>query len=90
MNHTQHKFLTTAVIFIIMIMGIFLATKFNNINIGAMNLVLLLSNSLLLLITLGILLHLRESLIETSKNRRFLVPRKFSEFSAEPKRRADK
>jgi len=60
MNHTQHKFLTTSVVFLMMVIGVFLATRFNDIDLGAMNLVLLLVNSLLLLIILGIILHLKE------------------------------
>ena len=60
MNHTQHKLLTTSVVFLMMVIGVFIAAKFNDIDLGAMNLVLLLVNSLLLLIILGIILHLRE------------------------------
>ena len=60
MNHTQHKLLTTSVVFLMMILGVFIAARFSYIDLGAMNLVLLLVNSLLLLIILGIILHLRE------------------------------
>ena len=60
MNHTQHKFLTTSVVFLMMVLGVFLAARFKDIGLGAMNLVLLLVNSLLPLIVLGIILHLKE------------------------------
>lgn len=61
MNHTQHKLLTTSVVFLMMVIGVFVAARFNDIDLGAMNLVLMLVNSLLLLIVLGIILHLKEN-----------------------------
>lgn len=70
MNHNQHKFLTTLVVFVIMIIGVYIAAKFKDINLGAMNLVLLLANSLLLLITLGILLHIKENLNVLEKTKK--------------------
>lgn len=60
MNHAQHKFLTTGVVFLMMVIGVFIAARFKEIDLGAMNLVFLLVNSLLLLIILGIILHLNE------------------------------
>lgn len=69
MNHTQHKFLTTVIVIIIMVIGVFIATRYKEINLGAMNLVLMLVNSLLLLIILGILLHLRENFVLRAKKK---------------------
>lgn len=69
MNHAQHKILTTSVVFLMMVIGIFIAARFREIDIGAMNLVLLLVNSLLLLIILGIILHLKENFGEVKKKR---------------------
>lgn len=68
MNHTQHKFLTTSVVFLMMIIGVFIAARFKDIDLGAMNLILLLVNSLLLLIILGIILHLKEGFGGTIKS----------------------
>ncbi|MBI3035199.1 hypothetical protein HYY71_02655 [Candidatus Woesearchaeota archaeon] len=70
MNHTHHKFLTTAIVFVFMIVGIFVAAKFKDSSLGAFNISLLLVNSLLLLIILGILLHTREDLLKNEKKRR--------------------
>lgn len=61
MNHAQHKLLTTSVVFLMMVVGVFIAAKFTYINMEAMNLILLLVNSLLLLIVLGILFHMGEN-----------------------------
>lgn len=69
MNHAQHKILTTTVVFLMMVVGVFIAARFRDIDIGAMNLVLLLVNSLLLLIILGIMLHLKENFGEAKKKR---------------------
>lgn len=60
MNHAQHKLLTTSVVFLMMVIGVFIAARFKEIDLGAMNLVLLLVNSLLLLIVLGLIFHLKE------------------------------
>ena len=60
MNHAQHKLLTTSVVFLMMVIGVFVAARFKEIDLGAMNLVLLLVNSLLLLIVLGLIFHLKE------------------------------
>ncbi len=68
MNHAQHKFLTTVIVIVMMFIGVFIAAQFKEINLDAMNLVLLLVNSLLLLITFGVLLHINENL-PTSKKR---------------------
>lgn len=70
MNHTQHKFLTTSVVFLMMVIGVFLAARFKDIDLGAMNLVLLLVNSLLLLIILGIILHLKEGFGIKNQNKK--------------------
>jgi|GEM_PF-6488747 len=69
MNHAQHKFLTTSVVFLMMVTGVFIASRFKEIDLGAMNLVLLLVNSLLLLIILGIMLRLKENFGEAKKKR---------------------
>jgi hypothetical protein len=69
MNHTQHKFLTTAVVFIMMLIGVFIAAQFQEISLGAVNISLLLVNALLLLIILGILLQIRETFIVKSKKK---------------------
>ena len=69
MNHTQHKFLTTSVVFLMMVIGVFIAARFRDIDLGAMNLVLLLVNSLLLLIVLGIILHLKEEFGNKTKKK---------------------
>jgi len=68
MNHTQHKFLTTVIVFIIMVIGVIVAAQFSDINLGAINFSLLLVNSILLLITLGIVLQLKEN--PTQKNQK--------------------
>ena len=60
MNHAQHKLLTTSVVFLMMVIGVFIAARFKEIDLGAMNLILLLVNSLLLLIVLGLIFHLKE------------------------------
>ena len=60
MNHAQHKLLTTSVVFLMMVIGVFIAARFKEIDLGAMNLVLLLVNSLLPLIVLGLIFHLKE------------------------------
>ena len=67
MNHAQHKFLTTAIVFIIMVIGVFTAARFNSISLGALNIGLLLANAILLLIILGILLQMKENLPESKK-----------------------
>lgn len=67
MNHTQHKFLTTAIVFVIMIIGVFIALQFREISMGALNIGLLLVNALLLLIILGILLQMNESFAGSKK-----------------------
>ena len=69
MNHKQHKFLTTAIVFVIMVAGVSVAAQFKEISLGAMNIGLLLVNALLLLIILSILLHLKENLTEKNKKR---------------------
>jgi len=69
MNHKQHKFTTTLVVFVIMIIGIFVASRFQNISLGVLNISLLLANSILLLIILGILLQMKESQTEKTKKK---------------------
>lgn len=66
MNHKQHKFLTTAIVFVIMVIGVVVAARFSEVSLGAMNIGLLLVNALLLLVILGILLQLKESLTKKS------------------------
>ena len=67
MNHTQHKFLTTAIVFVIMVIGVFIASQFREVSLGALNIGLLLVNALLLLIILGILLQMNESFTGSKK-----------------------
>ena len=69
MNHTQHKFLTTMVVFVIMVAGVVISAQFKDFSLGAMNIGLLLVNALLLLIILGILLQLKETFAEKSKKK---------------------
>lgn len=66
MNHKQHKLLTTAIVFVIMVVGVIIAAQFQEVSLGAMNIGLLLVNALLLLVILGILLQLKESLTKKS------------------------
>ncbi len=69
MNHTQHKFLTTAIVFLMMIIGVFISAQFKEISLGILNISLLLVNALLLLIILGILLQVKENYSEKSKKK---------------------
>ena len=69
MNHTQHKLLTTAIVFVIMVIGVFLAAQLREISLGILNIGLLLVNALLLLIILGILLEVKESFTYTNKKK---------------------
>lgn len=69
MNHVQHKFFTTAVVLVIMIIGVFIAARFKDISLGSMNISLLLVNALLLLIILGILLQIKEILTEKKQKK---------------------
>ena len=69
MNHVQHKFLITAVVFITAVIGVFIAARFNEIIISSINISLLLVNSLLLLIILGILLQIKENFGGKNKKR---------------------
>lgn len=69
MNHVQHKFFTAVVVIVIMVVGVFIAARFKDISLGAMNIGLLLVNALLLLIILGILLQIKESLAEKKQKR---------------------
>lgn len=61
MNHVQHKFLTTAIVFLIMVIGVFISAQFKDVSLGILNISLLLVNALLLLIILGILLQVKEN-----------------------------
>lgn len=70
MNHVQHKFLITAVVFITAVIGVFIAARFKEVSISAINISLLLVNSLLLLIILGILLQMKESFSGKNKKKR--------------------
>ena len=69
MNHAQHKFLTTAIVFVIMIVGIVVAAQFQNISLGALNISLLLVNALLLLIIFGVLLQVKETLVDKTRKK---------------------
>ena len=70
MNHVQHKFLITAVVFITAVIGVFIAARFNEIIISSINISLLLVNALLLLIILGILLQIKENFGGKNKKKR--------------------
>ena len=69
MNHGQHKFITTLILIVIMVIGVIVAAQFKEVSLGVLNMSLLLVNSLLLLIIWGILLQLKESPNEKSKKR---------------------
>ncbi len=69
MNHAQHKFFTTAVVFIIMVVGVIIAAQLKEISLGVLNISLLLVNALLLLIILGILLQVKEDFTQKTKKR---------------------
>jgi len=69
MNHTQHKFLTTAVVFIIMVVGVFIAAQLREVSLGILNIGLLLVNAILLLIILGILLQVKENFPDRNKKK---------------------
>ncbi len=69
MNHAQHKFFTTTVVFLMMIIGIIIAAQFKEISLGVLNISLLLVNALLLLIILGILLQVKEDFTHKTKKR---------------------
>lgn len=67
MNNLQHKFSTTLIIFIIIVIGVFVGAQFKDISF--INIALLLVNALLLLIILSILLMVKEKLNEKAKKR---------------------
>lgn len=69
MNHAHDKFLTTGIVFVTMLIGVFIASQFKEINLGALNMALLLVNALLLLIIFGVLLQIEEHIIEKTKKR---------------------
>ena len=69
MNHAQHKFLTTAIVFVIMVIGVVVAAQFQNVSLGALNIGLLLVNALLLLIIFGVLLQLKESIVGKTRKK---------------------
>lgn len=69
MNHIHHKFFTSVVVIVIMVAGVFIAARFKDISLGAMSISLLLVNALLLLIILGILLQIKESLAEKKQKK---------------------
>lgn len=69
MNHAQHKFLTTAIVFLMMIIGVFISAQFKEVSLGILNISLLLVNALLLLIILGILLQVKENFSEKTKKK---------------------
>ena len=69
MNHKQHKFLITTIVFVMIIIGVFFAAQFKEVSFGFISIALLLVNSILLLIIVGILLMIKETLHEKSKKR---------------------
>ena len=69
MNHTQHKLLTTAIVFVIMVIGVFFAAQLREISLGVLNIGLLLVNAILLLIILGILLQVKETFADKNKKK---------------------
>lgn len=72
MNHKHHKFATTAIVFVMMVIGAFVATRFNDVNLGLIGITsisLLLVNALLSLIILGIMLQIKESITEKNKKK---------------------
>ena len=57
-----YRFITTIVIFVVLVTGFVMGSKlkeFENVDFGAINIGLLLANSVLLLIMFGILVHIR-------------------------------
>ena len=68
-----NRFLITILVFVIFVIGVFLATKleqFREINFGAINIGLLLANSVVLLIILSLLLESRQKGNSTKKKGR--------------------
>ena len=71
--HIPYRFLTTMLVFVIMVVGFFIATKLNelkDINFSAVNTSLLLANSVVLLMIFGVLLRLREDLANFFQKRK--------------------
>ena len=68
MNKIPYKFLTAVGVFIIMVVGVTLASKFESFDLSAITTGLLLADSLVLLIILGILLKIRDDI--QSKNKK--------------------
>ena len=62
MDHSQHKFLTTVIVFALTVIGIFVGSRLKEISLGAINIGLLLVNALLLLVILGILLQIKDNI----------------------------
>jgi hypothetical protein len=60
MDNKDHKIFTTFIVFILMVTGVVIAGQFNQISHDALNTALLLVNSLLLLIIMGIVFHMRD------------------------------
>ena len=67
MNHTEYKFYTATIVFVLLVAGVLISTKFASVNMGAMNIGMLLVNSLLLLVIVGILLQIHEQLAQKKK-----------------------
>ena len=67
MNHTEYKFYTATIVFVLLVAGVLISTKFASVNMGAMNIGMLLVNSLLLLVIVGILLQIHEQLAHKKK-----------------------
>lgn len=65
-----YKFLTAVVVILTMIIGVYVVAGLKDSDLGSMNLVLSLVNSLLLLIVLGILFYLKENNQVTVKNQK--------------------
>lgn len=65
-----YKFLTAIVVILTMIIGVYVVAGLKDSDLGAMNLVLSLVNSLLLLIILGILFYVKEQDKKTEKNQK--------------------
>jgi len=61
MDHKDHKIFTTLLVFILMIAGVLIAGQFDQVSHDALNTALLLVNSLLLLIMMGMIFHIKDN-----------------------------
>ena len=60
MNHNDHKLYTTVIIFVLMVVGVLIAGQFDQVSHDALNTAMLLVNSLLLLIMMGMMFRMKD------------------------------